>query len=661
MKTDPIISQQIQQTTNLENIYQQWSQLEDPANKLARITAISPFVSLAGVLLKQNPNNEILQDIRNNFKEYYEKNHPRKLEWESSDFNKALIDKLAQLSTEGGSITPDLLKALFSYQDKYKHAHFVASFNLVDVLDDIQLDDSLDINKITTSIRQRLEKEFEKPDDLERHALLNQLSSFLQDLQESKRIISDSEKTKEYITEQKTFTKNTSTQVVRPINEKNPTEIKAGQAIIKSGIEVEFSSANSQLLEPKTIYQQIAFLKQISADYEARRQMALKYKKKPLPEIDWQKIIPPAPESLLSDGPNASESYLNQATFTLITDILQKKLPETERANIKNTVATMLPQEALAFLLLFGETKQSDINFQFDGIPQNIEQVYDLIKNKQFYAKTVDMIQALEADLFIGEINEEKLAKLPEKFQELNYWSNFVGWPIIQINQQVNFSFTDRNSNKDLIDYQIEGDPSNLKATISCVGVEILKTIQSSLQKLDKKYDIFRDGSEIAVAFDAKKSGSPEFFAQQVKAFEENHRDASAFIIHKQVAGKSVEIRVSKIDYNTIIEVRMLGTNPHNPIKSLGQHDYTLLQEIITTIINDAQERLTELQKSQEKYDRLLKKRVNIIDGKIDEILPIPREKGKPSNVVTQSIEKIFGERAVVLFERFLAKGPVRS
>ncbi len=50
-----------------------------------------------------------------------------------------------------------------------------------------------------------------------------------------------------------------------------------------------------------------------------------------------------------------------------------------------------------------------------------------------------------------------------------------------------------------------------------------------------------------------------------------------------------------------------------------------------------------------------------IIDGKIDEILPIPREKGKPSNVVTQSIEKIFVERAVVLFERFLAKGPVRS
>ncbi len=93
----------------------------------------------------------------------------------------------------------------------------------------------------------------------------------------------------------------------------------------------------------------------------------------------------------------------------------------------------------------------------------------------------------------------------------------------------------------------------------------------------------------------------------------------------------------------------------------MQQSHYTLLQEIIATINNDVQARLTELQKSPEKYDRLLKKRVNIIDGKIDEILPIPREKGKPSNVVTQSIEKIFVERAVVLFERFLAKGPVRS
>ena len=658
MKTDSIISQQTTDLNNICNIYQQWSQLEDPTHKLARITAILPFVSLAGILLKQNPDNEILQNIRNDFKKYYEQNHPRKLEWESSDFNKALIDKLAQLSTEGGSITPDLLKELFSYQDKYKHAHFVASFNLVDVLDDIQLDDSLDINKITTSIRQRLEKEFEKPDDLERHALLNQLSSFLQDLQENKRIISDSEKTKEYITEQKTFTKNTSTQVARPINEKNPTEIKAGPAIIKSGIEVEFSSANSQLSGPKNIYQQIAFLKQISADYEARRQMALKYKKTPLPEINWQNIIPPVPESLLSDGPNASESYLNQATFNLITKILHNNFSGTKKADIENTVATMLPQEALAFLLLFGETNQSDINFQFDGIQQNIEEVYNLIKNKQFYAKTVDMIQALEADLFIGKINEEKLAKLPEKFQELNYWSNFVGWPITQINQQVNFSFTDRNSNKDLIDYQIEGDPNNLKATISGVGAEILKTIQSSLQKLDKEYDIFRDGSEIAVALDAKKSGSPEFFAQQVKEFEKHHQGASAFTIHKQVAGKSVEIRVSKINNDTIIEVRMLGTNPHNPIKSLGQHDYPLLQEIIATINNDVQARLTELQKSPKEYDKLLKKRVDIIDGKIKEIPPIPREKGKPGSAVTltQSIERFFVKGAVSVASRLAGR-----
>jgi hypothetical protein len=56
MKTDTIISQQIQQITNLNDIYQQWSQLEDPKHKLSRITAILPFVSLAGVLLKQNPN-----------------------------------------------------------------------------------------------------------------------------------------------------------------------------------------------------------------------------------------------------------------------------------------------------------------------------------------------------------------------------------------------------------------------------------------------------------------------------------------------------------------------------------------------------------------------------------------------------------------------------
>lgn len=644
MKTDTIMSQQIQQITNLNDIYQQWSQLEDPKHKLSRITAILPFVSLAGVLLKQNPDNEILQNIRNDFKKYYDENHPKKLEWKSSDFNQELIDKLAKSSTENNSITKDLLKELLPYQHKYKHAHFVASFNLVDALDK-PLDD---IQEITKSIRKRLEKEFEKSDDLERHALLNQLSSFLQDLQENQRIISDSEKTKKYIKEQQTFTRNTSIQVVHPISEKNPTEIKTGPAIIKSGIEVEFSSANSQLSESQTIYQQIAFLKQISADYEARRKMAITYNKEPLPEIDWQNIIPPTPELLLSDGPNADNSYLNQATFNSIIDILQKNLPETEIATIKNIVATMLPQEALAFLLLFDKTTKSDINFQFDGIPQDVKEVYDLIRNKQFYAKIVDMIQALEADLFIGEINEAKLEKLPEQFRDLNYWSNFVDWPITHINQQVNFSFTDGESSKDLIDYQIGGDPKNLKATISGVGVEILTTIQKSLQKIDKKRNIFRDGSEIAVAFDAKKSGSPEFFAQQVKAFEENHHDTSAFTIHKQVAGKSVEIRVSKIDGNTIIEARMLGTNPHNPIKPLGQHDYPLLHEIITTINNDVQEKLTELQKSPKEYEKLFQEKVDIVKGEVHEITPIPRNLGEPSTTITQPIERFVGKEALI-------------
>jgi len=245
------------------------------------------------------------------------------------------------------------------------------------------------------------------------------------------------------------------------------------------------------------------------------------------------------------------------------------------------------------------------------------------------------MIQALEADLFIGEITEEKLQQLPKKFQNLNYWSNFVGWPLTKINQQVNLSFQS-HENKDLIDYAITTtDSEKLQATISGVGVEILKTIQESLQKIDAKYNIFRDSSTISVRFDAKKSEEPAYFQQEITSFQQQNQDASAFTIHKKVAGKTAEIRVSKIKENTIVEVRMLGCNPHNPTSHIGAHDYKLLQKIVATVNNDVQAKLTELQQSPQKYQELLNQRAQITDGKVAEIEPIARREKPPNSATT--------------------------
>ena len=640
---------------NLQQIYQQFQELTDPQNKLARITAILPFISLAGLLLKKYPDNEILTQIRQDFKDYYEQNHLQKLEWKTADFNNEIIVELQGLLSTSKHITPDLLEKLFPYQDKYNHAHFVANFYLADVLEGKTFDETTDTKTIAEAIKTRLETEFSPPDDLERHALLNQISDILQSINGSWQVIDNAKNTEKYLSEINQFTKNTSSQIALHIIDNDPTPITTYPAIIQTGIETEFSS-NSKLSKPKNIYQQIAFLKQLSTDYEARRQLAIKYDKKPLPEINWQNIIPPLPELSLSDGPNADESYLNQATFHLITDILQKKLPTENQAEIKNIVATMLPQEAFAFLLLFGEKDRSstDFDFKFDGISQDITEVYQLIKNKQFYAKTVDMIQALEVDLFIGEITEEKLQQLPKKFQDLNYWSNFVGWPITKINQQINFSFQSQEK-EDLIDYTItKTDEGKLQATISGVGVEILQTIQKSLQKIDEKYSIFREDSTISVGFDAKKSGRSEYFNQEVKEFKTQNPDASAFTIHKKVAGKTFTIRVSKIEENTIVEIRMLGCNPHNPTSHIGAHDYQLLQTILTTVNNDVQAKLAELQQSPQEYQRLLNKRVEIIDGKVAEIEPIARLKQKEPSATTrviEPVERFVNARAIVALQ----------
>lgn len=653
MKTDPINQTIPTEIDNLQKIYQQFQTLKDPKNKLARMTAILPFVSLAGLLLAKYPNNETLTQIRQDFKEYYEKNHHQKLEWQTADFDSELIAKLQQLSNTGEHIKPDLLEKLYPYQNKYLHANFINYFKLEDVLEGKVFDETTDIKTITTAIKTRLETEFWPPDGLEKFSLLNQISDILQSLQESSQVIGSLQNTQEYLSEISQFTKSTSTQIALHTIDDNPIPTTTDSAIIQTGIENEFSSPNSKLPKPKNIYQQIAFLKEISADYEERRQVAIKYGKEPLPAINWQNIIPPLPELLLSDGPNADESYLNQATFNLITDILQDKLPTENKAEIKNIVATMLPQEALAFLLLFGDKNKSstDFDFKFDGISNNITEVYQLIKNKQFYTKTLDIIQALETDLFIGEITEKKLQQLPKKFQDLTYWSNFVGWPITKINQQVNFSFQSHEE-KDLIAYTItKTDSKELQATISGVGVEILTTIQESLQKIDAEYGIFRDESTISVVVDTKKSENPEYFQQEVAKFKTQHPDASAITIHKKVAGKTGAIRLSKIGENTIVEVRMLGCNPHNPTSHIGAHDYKLLQTIIATVNNDVQTKLRELQQSPQEYQELLNKKVEIIDGKVAEIAPIARLEQQSPNSATRtvrSVERVVSAGAIV-------------
>ena len=666
MKTDQITPIDI---INLHSIYQQWQALDNPKDKLARISAILPFVSLAGLLLIKYPEDQILKEIRQDFKKYYEENHPKKLEWQSSDFDKELIQKLATLSNQGEYINQELFEELYDYQHKYRHAHFVAYFYLVDTLKDLELDNQTKIDTIIAKTKTRLETEFPNPDDLERHALLNQISDILQSLQQAQKFINDSKKTTDYLTEIGKFTKNTSPQIALPQITEKQAQIESGSTIIKAGIEIEFSSANFQLSKPKTNYQQIAFLKQVSADYEARRKVMQKYGEEPLPAINWLGIIPPIQDlSATSDGPNANDSYLNQATFNLITNILQQALPTENRTKIKSVVATMLPQEALAFLLLFGKQDELSpaINFKFDGISEDITEVYTLIKNKQFYAKTVDMIHALEVDLFIDQVTEEKLQQLPKKFQELNYWSNFVGWPVTKVNQQVNFSFTQliEDDEKDLIDYQIQEVHANkLQATISGIGAEILKTIQNSLQKIDEEHDILRDGTEIAIAFDAKKSGREDYFKQEVAKFKEEN-PATAFTIHKQIAGKTVEIRVSVIkdthdQQHTIVEARMLGCNPHNPNQHIGSHDYPLLQKIISTINNDAQKKLQELQELPKEYQQLLETRVPIVNGRVSEIPAIKRRQDEKEGTktpitatrVTLSVEKLLSGQMLRIYD----------
>jgi hypothetical protein len=79
------------------------------------------------------------------------------------------------------------------------------------------------------------------------------------------------------------------------------------------------------------------------------------------------------------------------------------------------------------------------------------------------------------------------------------------------------------------------------------------------------------------------------------------------------------------------------------------------LQTIIATVNNDVQAKLTELQQPPEKYQQLLDKKVQIIDGKVAEIKPIARlgqQDPSTKTRVIEPVEAVIARGAIVALQK---------
>ncbi len=134
----------------------------------------------------------------------------------------------------------------------------------------------------------------------------------------------------------------------------------------------------------------------------------------------------------------------------------------------------------------------------------------------------------------------------------------------------------------------------------------------------------FRDSLDIGIGFDAKKYGNRTFFGDTVRKAKQVFGEITNFTIHKQVAAKTSQIRISQNPEGvSIVEIRLAGVNSHNAIPPKGQYDFGLSEELMHNVFREVQNEVSKLTK--EEFKKLLNNRVEIVDGKVPILPAIPR------------------------------------
>ena len=617
------------QKQNIKQILTEWQNLslslDGSDTKRNTVEYILPFIQLAS-LLNATQRDKELETLLNNFRSFYENTHPLPLEKGSSYPKEELLKQLQDIDAikDIESITAELIKM----RGAYTHAHVVASFYFGDLFKEQA--SALEQKEDFESFIQKAQEIFAKIlattslagygyDSYEEHALLNQKTDFSQRLKQAGEIISNKDSTE-------TFLKKIDPTIVGKHAGRSVKVFSSGESGVDSdkhvktqaGVEVEISFRDKES-SPQTIWQQIAVIKEVLSEINNEEKFLQFYRNhssnadddKSFKSIDVSAFITKLQSS--EDVKIVPENTsLNERTFQLIVRKIKESLTEEGEAEIRQTVAKMSKKEAFAFLLLFPDSDTAtDLQFKFDGVPRDVRGVYELIKQDKFYLQIVDMLYALETDIFLGDVDDAKVKQLTKKWQELVEWSDFVGLDLDKVNQQTNFSFA--IDSVDLIDYKVNKDQKG--ATISRLGVEILKTIQQAVQETNSRLSILRDQTEINVGFDLKKSGNEEFFKHALTRQTKRNPDLTAFATHKLVVAKNTTIRVSKVENSTIVEIRLAGVNSHNPGGEEGKLDFGMAEELIKAVDQAVQKYVKSL--TEDCYRALLGERVDIVDGKI--------------------------------------------
>ncbi len=677
-------------TDSLKTRYDVWKELEDnnPQQKRLTLNHIMPIIALCSLLIavmevKEDPAKassrdendgsgviETLREIMNDFEEYLQTIFPRfDSKLGNSDFSATDYQKIDQYNQRDGEKSlkdlQEMLAILDGKSDKYEHAHVRVVMNFGDLLrgannkEQIKVFlESLNIENFTNEhllglLKQLQGNVFKKSDDLEKHALLNQWSSWVDMIMKVSRSNETLEEFKAFLMKKHNCDYQYKEMQQRPdeleflaAKQKLLNSREKPESEIWVGFEIEFNVKGSESNDR---------VKKALADVRARAAKQQQYVGQ-ANLIYCQDVVSLIKAEDSSDEPEKSHAKqlalyeIKRDLVNYLYDKYNKRVDSSVSVCFKDKldfchghegsedllglVKKLSNSELLFYKLLILDPKY---NIEIPGVTlenNNVrhrlnaqrEKIIGLIREGRFYENLLDMIEANEIAYGPFPIGEAIQAN-KDIVKWIEHNASQIGVEISPPNVQINLSF--KCKKEDIL--LPKAEEGQLK--ISPLAVKILKKIQ---EILSVHPHILRSSNEVTCLFDRMKNIKNIYGDTIVKAYQDldmSEKKKDAFSKHRKMAAKDCTLRLYAVDGNTgVLEIRLIGDNPHFASVSGASKTYDSdAKQIVPPIIAQIQ---LELDKIMNDYkdeaqsepglsNEMLKKTVTIqTDGNIAGLTP---------------------------------------
>jgi hypothetical protein len=564
--------------------YKIWQSL-DYEKQQRTINHIVPYIQLCSLLKaiiamqgQQLEEDKALEEIIDNFTDFCKETYPNfKPQFKTSDFSVEEFGKIKRISSDvmTQEETNDLLEIIINKAPKYWHAHLKLAINFGKILSSCNISKEdisainiheLNIEEFKLLFKKIKVDDFVKSqiDDLEGHALLNQLLVFIdRNLITIRRVLEDLdlEDYKNFLNEFN-HKKDFNLMLDRKEIDFN-SDFKNFPLEIKVGYEIEF-----RLFRIDGKASAIDDVHAATADLPARAKKQDQYRK-PITVNSVTNL-----KSLLQAVVDVDYLGRELDLYLIKRDLRENYLNLPEGCRISHDeLMTQIDKlshiEILFYKLLILDSKY---DIEIDGVTPLVdigeksgidkktmlrENIIKLIEEDNFHKKLLDMIQANEIAYGPFPLNEA-LDKNDKIISWLEATANKTGLKITPPNVQLNLSFKDEG--QDILLPRI----SEGRLQISELGKKILEIIQ---EVLAEHPEMLRSQDKISARLDLMKNiNSLKGYATEIKEFYQKFDETkTAFSEHKRLAAKDVPLRVSVLTNpeTGVLELRLIGANPH--------------------------------------------------------------------------------------------------